>query len=81
MINSSRVISVVTPDSAPTKRIVQEAKENKMLIDATCGRRTKSVIVADSDHIILSYLSPDKLYERFEASDSFFFKEASDSDD
>lgn len=54
IVSGSRVIAIVSPDSAPIKRIIQEAKERGMVIDATCGRRTRSVIVTDSDHIILS---------------------------
>ena len=53
IVSGSRVIAIVSPDSAPIKRIIQEAKERGMVIDATCGRRTRSVIVTDSDHIIL----------------------------
>ena len=54
IVSGSRVIAIVSPDSVPIKRIIQEAKERGMVIDATCGRRTRSVIVTDSDHIILS---------------------------
>ena len=53
IVSGSRVIAIVSPDSAPIKRIIQEAKDRGMVIDATCGRRTRSVIVTDSDHIIL----------------------------
>ncbi len=66
MINASRVIAIVSPESAPVKRMIQEAKENNMLIDATHGRKTRAVLIADSDHIILSYLQTEKLGERFE---------------
>lgn len=65
MINASRVIGIVSPDSAPVKRMVQDAKEKGMLIDATHGRKTRAVIIADSDHLVLSYLHPEKLGERF----------------
>ena len=64
-VNASRVLSVVSPDSAPVKRMVQDAKEQKTLIDATQGRRTRAVIITDSDHIILSYLQTEKLISRF----------------
>ncbi len=64
MINVSRVIAVVSPESAPIKRMIQDAKERGMLIDATHGRKTRAVILADSDHIILSYLQTEKLGER-----------------
>ena len=54
MINSARVIAVVSPETAPIKRLVQDAKDSGRAIDVTCGRRTRAVIVTDSDHVILS---------------------------
>ena len=66
LVNSSRIISVVSPDSAPIKRIVQESKQKSMLIDATYGRRCKAVIITDSDHIVLSAISPDTICKRLE---------------
>ncbi len=54
MVSSQRIVSIVSPESAPLKRIVQEAKDEKRAIDATFGRRTRSVIVMDSGHVILS---------------------------
>ncbi|MBQ3115342.1 MAG: DUF370 domain-containing protein [Clostridia bacterium] len=64
MISASRVIAIVSPDSAPVRRIIQESKESGRLIDATCGRRTRAVIVADSDHIILSAIQPETIKNR-----------------
>lgn len=64
MVSAERIISVVTPESAPIKRIIQDAKENGTLIDATHGRKTKTVIIADSGHIILSYVPYDRLAGR-----------------
>ena len=64
MVSADRMIAIVSPDSAPIKRIMQDAKERGMLIDATQGRRTKSVIITDSDHIILTYLPSEKLASR-----------------
>ena len=64
MISSERVVTVLTPESAPIKRIIQDAKEQKVLIDASMGRKTKTVIVTDSHHIILCYLSYEKLAAR-----------------
>ena len=61
MVNAERVIAVVSPDSNPMKRMIATGKENGMLIDATQGRKTKSVILMDSDHIVLSYLSVENL--------------------
>ena len=63
-VNTDRIIAVVSPDSAPIKRIVQECKEKGTLIDASHGRKTKSVILMDSDHTILSYLQPETLSHR-----------------
>ena len=64
LINSDKIIAVLSPDSAPAKRIVADAKKEKRLIDATQGRKTESVIITDSDHIVLSYLSNDEIYSR-----------------
>ena len=64
MISASRLISVVGPESALIKRMVQEAKERGMLIDATYGRKTASVLIMDSDHIVLSAVSTEKLAEK-----------------
>ncbi len=71
MINAARIIAIVSPESAPIKRMISDAKEKGSLIDATHGRKTRAVIIADSDHIILSYLQAEKLGERFngQASD------------
>jgi len=64
MINSSRIIAIVSPDSAPIKRIIIEAKESSVLVDATYGRRTRAVIITDSDHVILSPLQPETVANR-----------------
>ena len=66
MVAASRVLSMLAPDSAPIKRIVQEAKERGMLIDASYGRATKTVILMDTDHVILSALTPEVLSERWQ---------------
>lgn len=65
MISAQRVIAVVSPDSAPVKRMVSEARERSMLIDATFGRKTAAVLVMDSDHVVLSGLPIEKLAPRF----------------
>lgn len=65
LVNADRVISVVSPESAPVKRMVQKSKENGTLIDATHGRKTKSVIITDSDNVILSYMELTQLESRF----------------
>ncbi|MCI7085308.1 MAG: DUF370 domain-containing protein [bacterium] len=66
LVSAGRIIAVVAPDSAPVKRIVQEAKSKGMLIDGTCGRRCKAVIVTDSDHVVLSAISPETIGNRTE---------------
>ena len=65
MVAASRVLRMLEPDSAPIKRIVQEAKDRGMLIDASYGRATKTVILMDTDHVILSALTPDVLSARW----------------
>ena len=66
MVAAARVLAMVDPDSAPIKRIVQEAKERSMLIDASYGRSTKSVILMDTDHVILTALTPAQLSEQWQ---------------
>ena len=66
MISAGRVLSILEPASAPIKRLVQEAKERGMLIDGSYGRSTKSVVVMDTDHVILSSLEPQVLAQRWE---------------
>ena len=65
MIAQRRVLAMVSPDSAPIKRVVQEAKDRGMLIDASFGRKTQTVILMDTDHVILSALDPETLAERW----------------
>ena len=64
IVSAERIISIVSPDSAPIKRIVQEAKDDKTAIDATYGRRTRSVIIMGSGHIILSAVQPETIAGR-----------------
>lgn len=64
IVSASRVIAIVSPESAPIKRIIQEARENNVLIDATYGRKTRAVIIADSGHIILSAVQPETVAGR-----------------
>ncbi len=64
LISAERLIAVVSPDSAPVKRLVQEARDRGMLIDATFGRKTASVFIMDSDHVVLSALSTEKMAPR-----------------
>ena len=65
MVNADRLVAVVSPESAPVKRIVQESKNKGNLIDATHGRRTRAVIITDSDHVILTYLQCETVASRF----------------
>ena len=64
MVSANRMVAIVSPESAPIKRIIQDAKEKGTLIDATHGRRTRAVIITDSDHIILTYLQSETLANR-----------------
>lgn len=67
MINAEKVVSIAAPDAAPIKRMVQDAKEHGRVIDVSCGRKTKAVIFCDSEHIILSALTPEKLMSAISA--------------
>ncbi len=69
MVASGRVIAVVSPESAPIKRIIREAEDKGMMINATYGRRTRAVLVTDSGHIILSALQPETVSHRFEETE------------
>jgi len=64
LVSAERMVAVVSPESAPIKRVVQEARDRGVLIDATCGRRTQAVIVSDSEHVILSALKPETIGSR-----------------
>ena len=86
MVAVSHIIAIVSPDSAPIKRMVQDAKERGTAIDATFGRRTKAVIITDSDHVILSAIQPKHLAGRVDnredaPSDHFEESEENDTDE
>ena len=70
MVSDSRIVAIVSPESAPIKRIISEAKDRGNLIDATHGRRTRACIVTDSDHIILSYLQCETVANRMGSEDA-----------
>ena len=70
LIAAQRILALMDPDSAPIKRVVQEARERGMLIDASYGRKTKTVILMDTDHVILSALTPDVLGARWSGEDT-----------
>ena len=64
MVSAQRIVAIASPDSAPIKRLVQDAKEDGRVIDASCGRRTRSVIITDSEHIILSAIQTETITNR-----------------
>ncbi len=64
IVSASRIVAIVAPESAPIKRIIQEARDRGMLIDATYGRRTRAVVITDSDHVILSAIQPETVAHR-----------------
>ena len=66
IVVASRIVAIVSPESAPIKRIIQDAKENKSVIDATYGRKTRAVLVMDSGHIILSAVQPETIASRLD---------------
>ena len=69
LVSAGRVVAVVSPDSAPVKRLVKEARDKGALIDATYGRRTRAVIITDSDHVILSAVQPETVANRLNDED------------
>ena len=70
VVNSDKIVAIVSPDAAPIKRLVQAAKDSGSAIDATQGRRTRSVIISESDHVILSALLSDTIMGRFNEGDA-----------
>ena len=68
MVAASRLLAIVAPDSAPIKRVVQEARDRGMLIDASYGRKTKAVLLMDTDHVILSALTPEIITARWQGT-------------
>jgi hypothetical protein len=70
IVSANRIISIVSPESAPIKRIIQEARDAGMLIDATYGRRTRAVIICDSHHVILSAVQPETVAHRLSAKEA-----------
>ena len=70
MICANRIIAIACPDSAPIKRLVQDAREDDRVIDVSCGRRTRAVIITDSDHVILSAIQTETITNRLVDSDS-----------
>ena len=69
IVSANRIVAIVSPESAPIKRIIQEARDGERLIDATYGRRTRAVIIMDSDHVILSAVQPETVAHRVDDDD------------
>lgn len=80
MVSANRLVAIVSPESAPIKRIMQDAKERGTLIDATYGRRTRAVIVMDSDHVILSAVQPETVANRLNDRDDEMAEEELDDE-
>ena len=70
IVSANRIVAIVSPESAPIKRIIQEARDGGRLIDATYGRRTRAVVIMDSDHIILSAVQPETVAHRLSSKES-----------
>ena len=70
MVSTDRLVAIVSPDSAPIKRMIQEGRERGMLIDATYGRKTRSVVIMDSDHVVLSAIQPDTVAARLNGKEA-----------
>ncbi|HOF94339.1 MAG TPA: DUF370 domain-containing protein [Clostridia bacterium] len=68
IVSANRLLAIISPDSAPVKRIIQEAREHSILVDATYGRRTRAVIIMDSGHIVLSAIQPETIANRLDLS-------------
>ena len=75
-VSANRIVAIVSPESAPIKRIITEARDRGMLIDATYGRRTRAVIITDSDHVILSAVQPETVAHRLAGKESTHGEEA-----
>lgn len=70
IVSANRIIAIVSPESAPIKRIIQDAKDSKMAVDATYGRRTRAVVIMDSGHVILSAVQPETVAGRLEKEEN-----------
>lgn len=80
MVNAERIVAIISPESAPIKRIIQDCKEKGTLIDATHGRRTRAVIVTDCDQVILTYLQAETVANRLEDYDDYEEEEDNEED-
>ena len=71
MVSAGRIVAIASPDSAPVKRLVQDARDDGRVIDVSCGRRTRAVIITDSDHIILSAIQTETITNRLSSEDAY----------
>ena len=71
MVSASRIVAIAAPDSAPIKRLVQDAREDGRVIDVSCGRRTRAVIITDSDHVILSAIQTETITNRLSSDEAY----------
>ena len=79
IVSANRLVAIVSPDSAPLKRIIQDARDRGTLIDATCGRRTRAVLIMDSEHVILSAVQPETVAHRLDSKDALTLEEEEES--
>lgn len=79
VISANRIVAIVKPESAPIKRIINEARDQGKLVDATYGRRTRAVIICDSDHLVLSAVQPETMANRFHTKEAKEVKEIMDN--
>lgn len=80
MIAVERIIAIASPESAPIKRLIQDSKDAGRVIDVTCGRKTRAVVITDSDHVILSMLQAETIANRLDSEDTLADEDASDED-
>ena len=81
MVAVDRIVTLVSPDSAPIKRLIQDAKDDGRVIDVTCGRKTRAVVITDSEHVILSALQTETLANRLESEDNLTADTSADEED
>ncbi len=81
IVSANRIVAIVSPDSAPIKRIITEARDRGVLIDATYGRRTRAVIITDSDHVILSAVQPETVANRLASREASAVELEEDEDE
>ncbi len=81
IVSANRIVAIVSPDSAPIKRIITEARDRGVLIDATYGRRTRAVIITDSDHVILSAVQPETVANRLSSRETAVVEDEDEDED